>query len=73
MLLSTKYRAPGTCPPLKATRLRAQLPERLRYLHYSYRTEQSYVYWTKFFVHFHGASGQNVSLAYSSKDAGWLS
>jgi integron integrase len=47
-------RTPGTRPPPKATRLLAQLRERLRYLHYSYRTEQSYVYWTKFFVHFHG-------------------
>jgi len=41
-------------PPLRATRLLAQLRERLRYLHYSYRTEQSYVYWARFFVHFHG-------------------
>lgn len=49
-----KTRAPAAHPALKATRLLAQLRERLRYLHYSYRTEQSYVYWTKFFVHFHG-------------------
>lgn len=41
-------------PPLQSSRLLAQLRERLRYLHYSYRTEQSYVYWTRFFVHFHG-------------------
>jgi len=40
-------------PPLKSTRLLAQLRERLRYLHYSLRTEQTYVYWTRFFVHFH--------------------
>lgn len=47
-------RARDSRPPLKATRLLAQLRERLRYLHYSYRTEQSYVYWTRFFVQFHG-------------------
>jgi len=40
-------------PPLRSARLLGQLRERLRYLHYSLRTEQSYVYWTKFFVHFH--------------------
>jgi len=41
-------------PPFQSARLLGQLRERLRYLHYSLRTEQSYVYWTKFFVHFHG-------------------
>lgn len=35
-------------------RLLGQLRERPRYLHYSLRTEQSYVYWAKLFVHFHG-------------------
>ena len=41
-------------PPLQAPRLIGQVRERLRYLHYSYRTEQSYVHWAKFFIHFHG-------------------
>jgi integron integrase len=41
-------------PPLRATRLLGQLRERLRYLHYSLRTEQTYVSWVRFFVHFHG-------------------
>jgi integron integrase len=41
-------------PALQATRLLGQLRERLRYLHYSLRTEQSYVYWVRFFIHFHG-------------------
>jgi hypothetical protein len=41
-------------PPLQSPRLLAQVRERLRYLQYSYRTEQTYVYWTRFFVHFHG-------------------
>jgi integron integrase len=41
-------------PPLRATRLLAQLRERLRYLHYSLRTEETYVHWARFFIHFHG-------------------
>ena len=41
-------------PPLQSPRLIGQVRERLRYLHYSYRTEQTYVYWAKFFIHFHG-------------------
>ena len=41
-------------PPLRSTRLLAQLRERLRYLHYSLRTEETYVHWVRFFVHFHG-------------------
>ena len=28
--------------------------ERLRYLHYSLNTEQTYVYWVRWFVRFHG-------------------
>jgi integron integrase len=31
-----------------------QLQERLRYLHYSLRTEQAYQYWVRWFVRFHG-------------------
>lgn len=41
-------------PPLTATRLLDQVRERVRYMHYSLRTEQAYVYWVKAFVHFHG-------------------
>jgi integron integrase len=40
-------------PPLRATRLLGQLRERLRYLHYSLRTEEAYVHWVRFFIHFH--------------------
>lgn len=47
-----RSRSAAARPPLQSPRLLAQLRERLRYLHYSLRTEQSYVYWTKFFVHF---------------------
>jgi hypothetical protein len=28
--------------------------ERLRYLHYSLRTEQTYVYWVRWFIRCHG-------------------
>jgi integron integrase len=40
--------------PLKATRLLDQLRERIRYDHYSLRTEQAYVYWVRRFVRFSG-------------------
>lgn len=41
-------------PPLRAVRLLDQLRERLRYLHYSLRTEECYVYWCRLFIRFHG-------------------
>ncbi|MEK8046184.1 integron integrase [Ideonella margarita] len=41
-------------PPLKSPRLLAQLRERLRFMHYSLRTEEAYVYWVKAFIRFHG-------------------
>ena len=31
-----------------------QLRERVRYLHYSLRTEENYVYWARSFIHFSG-------------------
>ncbi|NPC55697.1 integron integrase [Caenimonas sp. S4] len=49
-----KPRTPLFRPPLQAPRLLGQLRERLRYLHYSLRTEQTYVYWVRFFIHFSG-------------------
>jgi integrase len=33
--------------------LLGQLRERLRYLHYSMRTEEAYVHWARFYIHFH--------------------
>lgn len=41
-------------PPLRAARLLDQVRERIRYLHYSIRTEQAYVQWVRSFVRFHG-------------------
>ena len=40
-------------PPLKSVRLLDRLHERLRYAHYSFRTEKAYVYWVRFFIRFH--------------------
>ena len=41
-------------PPLQSVRLLDQVRERIRYLHYSLRTEQAYVHWVRAFVRFHG-------------------
>ena len=43
-----------TLPPLKAVKVLDQLRERIRYLHYSRRTEEAYVHWVKRFIRFHG-------------------
>jgi len=42
----------GSAAP--ARRLLDQLRERVRYLHYSIRTEEAYVHWVRAFVRFHG-------------------
>lgn len=41
-------------PALRALKLLDQLRERIRYLHYSLRTEEAYVYWVRAFIVFHG-------------------
>jgi hypothetical protein len=45
---------PATRPPLRSARLLDPLRERIRYRHYSLRTEQTYVYWVRAFVRHHG-------------------
>lgn len=40
-------------PPLKAVKVLDQLRERIRYLHYSIRTEETYVKWVGCFIRFH--------------------
>ncbi len=45
---------PATFPALRATRLLDQVRERIRYKHYSLRTEQAYVQWVKVFVKWSG-------------------
>ena len=37
-------------PMLRSTRLLDQLRERIRYKHYSLRTEESYVQWVRLFI-----------------------
>jgi integron integrase len=44
-------------PPLKSTRLLDQVRERIRYLHYSLSTEQTYLYWVRFFIRWSGQGG----------------
>ncbi len=39
---------------MQAVRLLDQLRERIRYLHYSRRTEEAYVHWCRGFIRFHG-------------------
>lgn len=47
--------APSRTPSvLQSTRLLDQVRERARYLHYSLRTEDAYVYWVRFFIRWHG-------------------
>ena len=41
-------------PALRSTKVLDQLRERIRYLHYSIRTEQAYVYWVRAYIRFHG-------------------
>ena len=42
-----------TYSPARSARLLDQLRERIRYAHYSLRTEKTYVYWARFFIRFH--------------------
>jgi hypothetical protein len=50
------HNIPGktSVPVFKSTGLLDQLREQIRYLHYSLRTEEAYVYWVKNFIRFHG-------------------
>jgi hypothetical protein len=41
-------------PPLRALKVLDQLRERIRYLHYSLRLEEAYVYWVRAYIRFHG-------------------
>ena len=41
-------------PALQSPRLLDQVRERIRYLHYSLRTEQAYVHWVRAFVRHQG-------------------
>lgn len=41
-------------PPLQSTRILDQVRERVRYLHYSKSTEESYIYWCRNFIRWSG-------------------
>src|ERR1700760_1148762 len=41
-------------PPLRSLRLLDQLRERIRYRHYSRKTEAAYVFWSRKYIRFHG-------------------
>jgi len=43
----------GPLPALRSVKVLDQLRERIRYLHYSRRTEESYVCWVRAFIRFH--------------------
>ena len=45
---------PGN-PPLQSSRLLDQVPERVRYLHYSLKTEKAYLYWIRFYIRWSAA------------------
>lgn len=46
-------------PGLQSVKVLDQLRERIRYLHYSRRTEEAYVYWVRAFIRFHGLRHPN--------------
>jgi site-specific recombinase XerD len=48
------FMKPGT-PPLQSARLLDQVRERVRYMHYSLKTEKAYIYWVRFFVRWSAA------------------
>jgi hypothetical protein len=39
--------------PLQQPKLLSRLRDAIRVRHYSLRTERSYVYWVRFYIHFH--------------------
>ncbi len=40
---------PGA-PSLQSSRLLDQVRERVRYMHYSLKTEKAYLYWIRFYI-----------------------
>ena len=47
-------------PLLQSTRLLDQVRERVRYLHYSLKTEKAYLYWIRFFIRWSGAQSAGM-------------
>lgn len=57
--------ATAPLPPLRSVKVLDQLRERIRYLHYSLRTEQAYVHWVRAFIRFHGIDKNFLFVAWS--------
>ena len=53
-LIPTNVTSPNSDDQPARPRLLAQVRARIRYKHYSYRTEQAYVGWIRQYIHFHG-------------------
>ena len=53
---------PGS-PPLQSSRLLDQVRERIRYLHYSLKTEKACLYWVRFFVRWSATQPGNQALS----------
>ena len=45
-----KRQSTGALPALQSAKIIEQVRERIRYLHYSIRTEESYLYWIRNFI-----------------------
>lgn len=49
-----KRQSSNALPPLQSKRILDQVRERVRYLHYSIRTEEAYLYWIRFYIRWSG-------------------
>ena len=54
-------------PPLQSVRLLDQVRERVRYLHYSLKTEKAYLYWIRFFIRWSATQSGGVQLCVSQE------
>ena len=51
---SVPLKSNAALPALQSTKILDQVRERIRYLHFSIRTEQSYRYWIRFYIRWSG-------------------
>jgi Phage integrase, N-terminal SAM-like domain len=49
-----KHHSISAFPPLQSKKILDQVRERVRYLHYSIRTEEAYLYWIRYFIRWAG-------------------
>ena len=68
-----KSSTPASLPPLTSVEVLDQLRERIRHLHRSLRPEQTYVYWVRIFIRFHGLRHPSgMGAAEAEQFLGWL-